>query len=128
MNRARAYLPARIVAVAVLALPRLAGAHEDRSAWFSFAPALAGTTWSASDVTGTVIYRFQPGGSLEYEYGGHTYRNASWKQEGPRVLIEINDGFSERSGKVLGGRIVGEGWNRHGQRWLWDAHQVRWSD
>lgn len=101
-----------------------ARAHDNLASAFALAPSLAGTSWSASDVTGPVTYRFQPDGTLEYQYGnGDTFTNATWKQQGSRLYMEFNQKFSERLGRIHGEHILGEGWNKSGSRWLWDAHK-----
>ncbi len=108
-----------------LLLPPSARAHDSVASTFALVPSLAGTTWTASDVTGAMIYRFEPDGTLEYRYpNGRTLRNATWTQQGSNLYMEFNHKFSERSARILGGRIVGEGWNKRGGRWLWDAHKT----
>ncbi len=125
MTPAKTRLPLRIATLVALVLPAIAQAHDGVGSWFALPPTLAGTTWAASDVTGQIRYHFQPDGTLEYVYpNGRALRNATWKQEGSKLYMEFNHKYSERSATILGDRIVGEGWNKRGGRWLWDAHKT----
>ena len=71
-------------------------------------PRLDKTAWvgrSSSD--GFCIYRYRPGGVLNYTNTGGTYQNGTWWQIGNQVFMETNDHYADYRGTAAEDRIVG---------------------
>ncbi len=98
--------------------------------WLYLEPApdldLTGTTWSGADSDGDhYVYRFQPGGRLEYTSPTGTFTGATWRQAGKRIYMETNGRYSEYEGHLDGPRITGRAWNKRGHEWTWRAERKK---
>ncbi len=84
---------------------------------------LTNTVWTGKDSDGhKYTYRFKAGGRLEYTSPTGTYREATWRQIGPRVYMETYGRFSEYEGRIEEARTIrGTAWNRKGHQWTWGA-------
>src|SRR3954452_14857177 len=72
-----------------------------------------GTVWKGETRPGALfIVRFEPGGVLCYTSPNGTWRNGTWKQEGPAIYLEMNQRYAEYRGKIEGDRIVGDAVNK----------------
>lgn len=78
---------------------------------------LVGTSWYGDGVVGKTLYRLGPGGQMVYSYGGRTYSNGTWRQEGSRVYWEMNRGYCWFEGEVRDGQLAGVAQNKRGGRW-----------
>ncbi|HET6896846.1 MAG TPA: hypothetical protein VFK70_00790 [Vicinamibacteria bacterium] len=86
----------------------------------SSVPSLEGTTWEGSGPT----FEFLAGNRLTYQYtGGPRNTTGAWKQDGPAILIEVNDCYAEYEGRIEGDAITGEYSNEVGGREGWTAHR-----
>lgn len=84
------------------------------------ARSIAGTTWSGTDSDGDYyVLTFDQDGTLAYQSPTGSYRNGKWTQSKNSVHFEMNDHFSEYSGKINGNIIQGKAWNKSGHRWRW---------
>jgi hypothetical protein len=83
-------------------------------------PSIAGTQWVGPDAddTGVTTLHFEKGGVLSYAYGGNSYRNATWWQDGDTIGFQMNNGYRVFTGTVDGDRIAGESKNVRGDQWL----------
>ena len=85
-------------------------------------PRLDKTAWvghGSSD--GFCIYRFRPGGVLNYTTRNKTYQNGTWWQIGNQVFMETNDHYADYRGTIAGGRIIGTASNIADHDWTWDV-------
>jgi uncharacterized protein (TIGR02996 family) len=88
-------------------------------------PRLAGTCWSGTDsLDGWDIWRFLPGGVLNYTSGSGTYQNATWVQVGNHVAMETNDHYADYEGFVGGDLLRGTAHNITGLKWTWKARRT----
>jgi len=86
----------------------------------SSVPSLEGTTWEGSGTT----FEFLAGNRLTYQYtGGAKDTGGAWRQDGPVILIEVNDCYAEYEGRIEGDAITGEYSNEVGGREGWTAHR-----
>ncbi len=84
------------------------------------APDVAGTKWVATDADrdGDVIaYTFEAGGKLVYSYGGKTYDNGTWKQDGDDLTWETNGHYADYTLAFKEGQFVGSAKNVNGKSW-----------
>lgn len=89
---------------------------------FPAANSLANTVWTAVDKDEQpLVLRFQPDGKLEYVFGGETFRNGTWRQEGDAVAFEMNNKYVEYEGKRSGQALAGSAKDQKGQTWKWKA-------
>jgi uncharacterized protein (TIGR02996 family) len=83
-------------------------------------PRLAGTCWSGSEDDGVyMVWRFLPGGVLNYSEDGDVYQNGTWVQVGNHVAMEMNRHFADYEGFVGGEQIRGSARNIRGRVWRW---------
>lgn len=86
---------------------------------------LTGTTWEGKDSTGDFLrFTFLPGGVLEYQNPGTAYRNATWKQSGSVVQIEMNNHYADYEGVIKGDVIDGSSHNVTGKKWTWSVRRM----
>jgi hypothetical protein len=86
----------------------------------SAVPSLEGTTWEDADTT----FEFLAGNRLRYRYGTDVKKTTgAWRQDGPAVLIEVNDCYAEYEGRIEGDAITGEFSNELGAHLGWTAHR-----
>jgi hypothetical protein len=86
----------------------------------STAPSLEGTTWEDFETT----FEFLAGNRLRYRYGTDVKKTTgAWRQDGPAVLIELNDCYAEYEGRIEGDAITGEFSNELGAHKGWTAHR-----
>jgi hypothetical protein len=80
---------------------------------------IAGTEWVGMDNPERFIitYRFEEGGVVAYAYGGNSYRNGTWKQDGKKVYFELNNKFRELEATIEGEVITGDSWNTRNLKW-----------
>ena len=80
-------------------------------------PDLTGTTWSGNGlVPGQTRFTFGANGVLTYSYGGKSWTNGTWKQDGDKLIWECNGKYCEFEGRVTGDEIAGKEWNVAGLR------------
>jgi uncharacterized protein (TIGR02996 family) len=83
-------------------------------------PRLEGTCWSGMDSDGDPdVFRYLPGGALNYTSRSGTYQNGTWLQIGNHVAMEMNRHYCDYLGFVGGDLIVGTAKNVAGHRWRW---------
>jgi hypothetical protein len=104
-----------------LAMPVFAQSPKSASG-NNTAPSVAGTTWTGPDTHGRhYVYEFLTDGTLHYTYENGSFTNATWKQDGDSIYISINNGYSERKGRITGAHMEGDAWNVKGEKWTWVA-------
>lgn len=92
------------------------------------APSLENTIWRARSSSGELyVYYFRPGGKLEWDSPtGMANSNGTWKQEGVRITMHMNDGGTMLWDGVLeGDRMSGEARDQKGRRFTWQATKER---
>lgn len=83
-------------------------------------PRLAGTCWKGtSTLESSYVWRFLPGGVLNYTTPSGTFQNGTWLQIGNWVSMETNRHYADYEGFVGGDRINGKAKNVSGQDWRW---------
>src|SRR5262245_33885184 len=88
-------------------------------------PRLAGTCWSgASTIDSFYVWRFLPGGVLNYTSPSGTFQNGTWRQVGNCVMMETNRHFADYEGFVGGELIHGTARNVSGSRWRWKVRRT----
>jgi len=88
-------------------------------------PRLTGTCWSGPEDDGAhLIWRFLPGGVLNYTEDGDDYQNGTWVQVGPFMAMEMNRHFADYEGFVKGEWIRGTARNVRGRDWRWKAKRT----
>ncbi len=98
-------------------------------------PSLTGTTWAgwvgSRDVAGrheNTTFEFVEEHRLAYQdLAGLRHTDALWRQNGPVVLIEINDCYAEYEGRIEGDEIKGQFSNEMGVRESWTARRTQGS-
>lgn len=86
---------------------------------------LAGTHWVAFQTPGGE-WRFEclPGGTLRYEDAmiGHYLENATWRQSGNAIYIQLNNSYVQLRGDLLSDRLAkGQGDSIAGWHFTWEA-------
>ena len=85
---------------------------------------VSGTIWAGTNSLGNYMeYHFQTDGTLHYKSPSGFWKNASWKQDGNRIYMEMNDKYAEREGTITGNRMEGNAWNIRGLKWTWTAEK-----
>lgn len=88
-------------------------------------PALAGTAWAGRDSHREEhVFRFLPGGVLNYTSPTGTFQNGTWRQIGNHVVMETNRHYADYAGTIAADRIVGTARNVGGLRWTWDVRRT----
>lgn len=88
-------------------------------------PRLTGTVWAGNDSDGDRdVFRYLPGGVLNYTSPTGTFQNGSWRQIGNTVLMEMNRHYANYTGLIAGDRIVGTARNVTRHRWSWDVRRT----
>jgi uncharacterized protein (TIGR02996 family) len=88
-------------------------------------PRLAGTCWSGpSTLERHYVWRFLPGGVLNYTSPTGTFQNGTWQQVGTVVLMEVNRHYADHEGFVGGEWIHGRSKNVVGDRWRWKTKRT----
>ena len=91
-------------------------------AWLAIVsrPRLAGTCWAGTDSRDChYIWRYLPGGVLNYTSPSGTYQNGTWAQVGNHVAMETNRHYADCEGFVGGDEIRGKSHNITGLKWRW---------
>jgi hypothetical protein len=94
-------------------------------------PSLRGTVWEGwlgpVDAPGrheSTTFEFLEGNRLAYRDASNPrYTNAAWRQDGPYVLIEVNDCYAEYEGRIEGDLIQGRFSNEVGVHQSWTARR-----
>lgn len=93
-------------------------------------PVLAGTVWEGrvdapdgQPLQETTTFEFLEGDRAKYRDTRSGGGDARWKQNGPVVLIEINDCYALYDGRIEGDAITGEFSNVVGARAPWTARR-----
>jgi hypothetical protein len=94
-------------------------------------PTLVGTTWEgkrasqgAPDGPAGTTFEFLGGDHLTYQDpGGPKYTDGGWRQDGPAVLIQVNDCYAEYEGRIDGDEIRGQFANEVGAHENWTARR-----
>jgi hypothetical protein len=82
-------------------------------------PSIAGTSWAGSDSDGgDWTFSFRPDGRLSYKLKSSA-GDGTWKQDGNRVSLEINNNYAAFDGAIAGERMSGTASNVDGLRWTW---------
>lgn len=85
-------------------------------------PHLEGTCWAGRERGGTFyVFRFLPKGVLNYTSPTGTYQNATWKQIGNHVTMEMNRHYADYEGFVAADRIRGTARNVVDAEWRWSV-------
>src|SRR5262249_18143954 len=80
-----------------------------------------GTAWSGMDSEGKrYVFRFLPGGNLDYTSPTGRFRNGTWRQSGDAVFMETNQRYWEFNGVVRGDKLLGKAVNVRGGKWTYD--------
>ena len=88
-------------------------------------PRLAGTCWSGREGDGAyMIWRFLPGGVLNYTEEGEDYQNGTWGQIGNFVAMEMNRHFADYEGFAGGDCLAGKAKNVNGREWRWKVKRT----
>jgi len=83
-------------------------------------PSVLGSVWSGVDSDGDhYTFRFEQNGILSYTSPTGTYRNGTWKQDGPSIAVEINNHYSDYTGTIAGNEMAGTATNVTGKKWNW---------
>jgi uncharacterized protein (TIGR02996 family) len=80
-------------------------------------PRLAGTCWVGDSNVGLYIWRYLPGGVLNYTSPSGTFQNGTWSQVGNRVAMETNRHYADYTGFVGGHEVRGTASNVAGLKW-----------
>ena len=94
-------------------------------------PSLEGTTWdsvrASQDEGGrkeSTTFEFLAVNQLAFQTAGEArYTNGAWRQDGPAVLVEVNDCYAEYEGRIEGDVIKDEFWNEVGAHEGWTARR-----
>jgi hypothetical protein len=121
------------VLICLLVTPAPASDSEPmpgRSGDYEFdAISLIGTVWEGKIVyDDTSLIRFDPNGVLRIRYFQGTTMQANWKQQGDRIVIEINNKYVECEGFLRDGRLVGKAKNKAPTNWNWEMKRRPASD
>jgi hypothetical protein len=82
---------------------------------------LVGTVWEGKIVfDDTSIIRFDPKGVLRIHYFKQNTLQASWQQQGDKIIITINNKYVECEGFLRNGRLVGSAKNKANNNWTWE--------
>jgi pimeloyl-ACP methyl ester carboxylesterase len=85
---------------------------------------VAGTTWAGTDSYGHhYVFSYLPGGILRYTSPSGTFNNGTWRQNGDRVYMEMNDRYSQHEGVIRGSKMSGAARNVKGDRWTWSVER-----
>jgi uncharacterized protein (TIGR02996 family) len=101
--------------------------HDLDPAWLAIVsrPRLAGTCWAGTDSRGShYIWRYLPGGALNYTSDSGTYQNGTWRQIGNHVIMETNRRYADYLGFVGGDWIHGKAENVTDLKWTWKVKRT----
>lgn len=119
-----ALLPLAVLLLLAGAAP---GANDDslpgRDGNYEFEmSSLIGTVWEGKIVyDDTSIIRFDPKGVLRIHYFNQNNLQASWRQNGDKIVIEINNKYVECEGRLLhNDRMLGTAKNKANSNWSWE--------
>jgi uncharacterized protein (TIGR02996 family) len=88
-------------------------------------PRLVGTCWSGtSTLDSFYVWRFLPGGVLNYTSPSGTFQNGTWVQIGNCVRMETNRHYADYEGFVGGDVIHGRAHNVGEQKWRWTVRRT----
>ncbi len=88
-------------------------------------PRLAGTCWAGTDSRGQFyIWRYLPGGVLNYTSPSGTWQNGTWAQAGNHIAMETNRHYADYEGFVGGDEIRGGARNVTGLKWRWRVRRT----
>jgi hypothetical protein len=97
-------------------------------------PSLIGSTWEgqrgapATERGGNppMIVEFLPKGRLTFRDADTAYKNpnGAWRQDGPAVLLQVNDCYAEYEATIAGDRMSGQFTNERGAREPWTARRL----
>ena len=106
-----------LLSLLVLALPTFA-APVPKAVKKVAAPPVAGTVWIGDDSDfRRVTYTFEANGRLTYSYGGTTYQNGTWLQDGDTLTWETNKHYADYTLKYADGVFSGSAKNVTGLTW-----------
>jgi hypothetical protein len=92
-----------------------------RTGDYEYETSLIGTVWEGKIIyDDTSIIRFDANGVLRIKYFNQTTLQANWKQQGDRIVIEINNKYVECNGFLRDDRLVGSAKNRAPANWTWE--------
>ncbi|MFO0841834.1 MAG: TIGR02996 domain-containing protein [Gemmataceae bacterium] len=104
------------------ALARLGEALPERWLAVVSRPRLVGTCWAGNDSDGMrYVFRYLSRGKLNYTSPTGTFENATWRQVGNVVRMEMNRHYADYEGVIAGDRIRGGARNIDRRRWRWDV-------
>lgn len=89
---------------------------------------LRGTTWRGMDLIANRVLVFNADGTIHY--GSNKIitiktGRATWRLDGHDLYFEMNNQYREFKGKVIGDTIVGDSWNKAGNRWKTELRRDR---
>jgi hypothetical protein len=85
---------------------------------------VSGTTWAGKRSDGDYYeYYFQKDGTLQYKSPTGLWKNATWKQDGNKIYMEMNNKYAEYEGIITGNKMQGNAWNVKGLKWTWVAEK-----
>ncbi|MFO0878533.1 MAG: TIGR02996 domain-containing protein [Gemmataceae bacterium] len=88
-------------------------------------PRLVDTCWAGHDSDGSFyVFRYLPGGTLNYTSPSGKFQNGTWIQVGNQVLMEMNRHYADYEGFVCGSFIRGTATNILGNHWRWRVNQT----
>jgi uncharacterized protein (TIGR02996 family) len=96
-------------------------------AWLAIVslPRLAGTCWAGPNLGEEhYVWRYLPGGVLNYTCPTGTYQNGTWDQVGNHVAVEINRHYADYDGFIGGDLVRGKAGNITGLKWRWEARRT----
>lgn len=104
------------------ALNILNGTNRGVTQSISQSESLVGTTWGVTESNGdNEEFSFQAYGALHFTYQGILNTNATWKQDGDAIYVEINGKRVQYQGRISGMGMEGKVWNAAGKSWTWEA-------
>jgi hypothetical protein len=102
---------------AVVALPAFA-APVPKAVKKPAVPSVSGIVWVGDDTDfKRVTYTFEASGRLTYSYGGTTYQNGTWAQDGDTLTWETNKHYADYTLKYADGVFSGSAKNVTGLTW-----------
>jgi hypothetical protein len=119
-----ALLPLTVLLLLAGAAP---GANDDavpgRDGNYEFeTSSVLGTVWEGKIVyDDTSLIRFDAKGVLRIRYFNRTNMQASWRQQGDKIIIEINNKYVECDGRLVrADQMLGTAKNKANNNWSWE--------
>jgi hypothetical protein len=82
-------------------------------------PALEGTTWSGLIDGSRIHFHFEKGGILTTRDSLRNTGYGTWRVDGNRIYMDLNNRYALYSGTIRGNQMSGTASNRAGRRWNW---------